>query len=188
MRVMLEYARERLVRGSVLAAVVLVTAGAQVGRGVSSVSVPGTDLAISLCLVISFRIWDDLMDRERDRILHPTRVVVRARSIRSLSIAASGIALAGASVLLRARGAGAISVLIAFSGVLAVWYAVRGTRSAAGDRILLSKYAVFTVVLIGPASFTPRPAASALLVYLAACIYEWRHDAESPVFSFGGSR
>jgi hypothetical protein len=79
-------------------------------------------------------------------------------------------------------------LLIAFSLVLAAWYAVRGPRSAAGDRFLLFKYAIFTVALIGPASVTPRAAASALGVYLAACMYEWRHDRESPVFSFGGSR
>jgi 4-hydroxybenzoate polyprenyltransferase len=185
---LLEYARERLLRGPVLAAVLLVTAGALVGRGFATAAGVAADLAIALCLVVSFRIWDDVMDRERDRLRHPERVVARTGSTAPLSLAALGFAVSGAGVLFRTRGLAPVWLLIAFSMALATWYAVRGERSAAGDRILLFKYAVFTVALIGPAWPTPRGAASALGVYLAACIYEWRHDRESPVFSFGGSR
>ena len=188
MRAMLEYAHERLVRGSVLAAALLVTAGAQVGRGSTSAATALADVVLSFCFVISFRIWDDVMDRERDRVRHPERVVVRTRSIGSLSLAASCIALAGAGALMRLHGAASVLLLIALSGVLATWYALRGVRSAAGDRLLLFKYPVFTLALIVPASLTPRAATSALGVYLAACAYEWRHDRESPVFSIGGSR
>jgi 4-hydroxybenzoate polyprenyltransferase len=188
MILLLEYARERLVRASVIAAALLVTAGAQVGRGSSTVTVAGMDLAISLCLVISFRVWDDVMDRERDRVRHPKRVAVRATSAASLALAAWGIALAAAGALLGARGPAPVLLLAGFGGVLTTWYAVRRTRSAAGERILLFKYAVFTLALIGPAWSTPRAAACALGVYLAACVYEWRHDRQSPVFSFGGSR
>jgi hypothetical protein len=185
---LLDYSRERLARGPVLAAVLLVTSGAQVGRGFSSAATAATDLAIALCLVISFRVWDDLMDRQRDRLLHPERIAARAKSTRSLSLAAACIALVGALALLRSHGWTSLSLLLAFTGVLAAWYAVRGTRSAAGDRLLLFKYALFALALIGPAPLTPRAVASALGVYLAVCVYEWRHDRESPVFSFGGSR
>lgn len=185
---LLDYTRERLIRGPVLTAVLLVTAGAQIGRGFSSPALAATDFVVSLCLVIAFRIWDDLMDRERDRVRHPERVVVRARSTASLSLAALAIGVGGAGVLLLTRGPAPVWPLIVFTIVLATWYAVRGARSAAGDRILLFKYAVFTLAVIGPAWVTPRAAASALGVYLAACLYEWLHDRESPVFSFGGSR
>jgi 4-hydroxybenzoate polyprenyltransferase len=188
MILLLEYARERLVRASVLAAALLVTAGAQIGRGSSTAATAGSDLVISLSLVISFRVWDDVMDLERDRVHHPGRVAVRAASTASLSLAAWGIALAAAGVLLRARGPAPVLLLAVFGGVLATSYAMRRTRSAAGERILLFKYAVFTLVLIGSVWPTPRAAASALGVYLAACVYEWRHDRQSPVFSFGGSR
>jgi hypothetical protein len=187
-RLLLDYGRQRLVRRPVLAAILLVTAGAQIGRGLSSDAAVASDLVISLCLVASFRIWDDVMDRERDGLAHPERVVVRATSIAPLAIASSSVALAGAIVLLRGPGAGSVLLMIAFAGVLVVWYAVRQARSAAGDRLLLLKYPIFTLALIGPAPLTPRAAASALGVYLAACIYEWRHDRQSPVFSFGGSR
>lgn len=188
MRLLLHYARERLIRGSTFAAILLVTAGAQVGRGSTSAAITVVDLALTLCFVVAFRIWDDVMDRERDAVRHPERIVVRAGSTAPLSLAAWCIALAGVGTLMRVHGAASATLLIAFAGVLAIWYARRGRRSAAGDRLLLFKYAAFTLALIGPASLTPRAAASALGVYLAACVYEWRHDRESPVFSLGGSR
>jgi hypothetical protein len=48
---------------------------------------------------------------------------------------------------------------------------------------------VFTLALIGiPGAFGVRGLLSAVAAFLAACVYEWMHDAESPVFSFGGSR
>jgi 4-hydroxybenzoate polyprenyltransferase len=188
MMLAIDYARERVICGPVLAAVLLVTAGAQVGRGSTGAAIAVTDLALSLCFVVSFRIWDDVMDRERDRLRHPERVAVRARSTTSLSLAAWCVAVGGAGGLMRVHGVASAMLVIVFAAVLATWYAFRGRRSAAGDRILLVKYAAFTLALIGPAPVTPRAAASALGVYLAACIYEWRHDRESPVFSFGGSR
>ena len=46
---MLEYAHERLVRGSVLAAALLVTAGAQVGRGSTSAATALADVVLSFC-------------------------------------------------------------------------------------------------------------------------------------------
>lgn len=188
LNLLLDYACERLMRPPVPAAVLLVAAGAVVGRGISSAAGVATDLAIALCLVLSFRIWDDLMDRERDRARHPERVVVRARSTAPLSLAAWCLALAGTGALMRVHGAASAALVAVCAGVLATWYRVRTARSAAGDRILLFKYPVFTLALIGSASLTPRAAISALGVYLAACVYEWRHDRESLVFSFGGSR
>jgi 4-hydroxybenzoate polyprenyltransferase len=188
MMVLLEYAHERLMRAPVLAAILLVTAGAHAGRGFSTAAGLAADLTIACCLVVSFRVWDDVMDREPDRVRHPDRVLVRTRSTAVLSLAALGLATAGAIVLFRAHGAGSLWLLVVFSSALAAWYGVRGTRSAAGDRMLLFKYAVFTMALIGRPAVTPRGLASALGVYLAVCLYEWLHDRESPVFSLGGSR
>jgi 4-hydroxybenzoate polyprenyltransferase len=133
--------------------------------------------------VLSFRIWDDVMDVARDRTRHPERIAVRARSTAPLSLAAWCLALAGTGALLRVHGTASAALLAACGGVLATWYNVRTARSAAGDRLLLSKYAFFTLALIGSASLTPRAVISAFGVYLAACVYEWRHDRDSLVFS-----
>ena len=36
-------------------------------------------LLLGIALVVQFRLWDDLEDRNRDRVGHPTRVLVNAR-------------------------------------------------------------------------------------------------------------
>jgi 4-hydroxybenzoate polyprenyltransferase len=186
--VLLDYTRDRLLRAPVLASGLLVTAGAQIGRGVTSAAAAAADLTISLCCVFAFRIWDDVMDRERDRVRHPERLAIAPGSVAALSIAASCLALAATGALLRVHGIAPVALLIAFTGLLAAWYTLRTARTAAGDRILLLKYAIFTLALTGPAPFRPRAVVVALGVYLTACVYEWRHDPESPVFSLGGSR
>lgn len=185
---LLDYTRERLLRLPLLAAGLLVTAGAEFGRGRSSLAIAAADFAISLCLVVAFRAWDDLMDRERDRTRHPERIVVRAALTMSLVVAAACLGTAGIIAVWLVNGETSAALLVTLCGVLAAWYVTRGRRSGNGDRILLFKYAVFTWALIGPAAFTPRGLASAIGVYLAACLYEWLHDRESLVFSFGGSR
>src|SRR5262245_41007614 len=38
-------------------------------------------LALASTLVLQFRLWDDLADRDRDRQHHPDRILPRARSI-----------------------------------------------------------------------------------------------------------
>ena len=84
MTLLLAYARERLATGPVLLAVSLVVVAVLAGRGWPGGFAFATDLALALALVMTFRIWDDLMDRERDRMKHPDRVVVRASSIAPL--------------------------------------------------------------------------------------------------------
>jgi 4-hydroxybenzoate polyprenyltransferase len=189
MTLLLEYARERLTPGRLLPAALLVVLATLAGRGWSGAVALAADLAAGLALVIAFRIWDDLADRERDRASHPDRVTVRAASLLSLWIAAIVIGIAGASLLGLTRGLTSVALLAAYTLVLAATYAGRGPRSAAGDRILLLKYAVFALALIGlPAAATARGLLAAAAAFVAACVYEWWHDAESPVFSFGGSR
>jgi 4-hydroxybenzoate polyprenyltransferase len=39
--------------------------------------------ALAFALVAQFRLWDDLVDRERDRRVHPQRVLARTRSAAS---------------------------------------------------------------------------------------------------------
>jgi hypothetical protein len=125
-----------------------------------------------------------LADRERDRAKHPDRVAVRAASLVPLWIAAGATALAAAMLLGLTRGAASVALLASYTIVLAGVYAGRGPRSAASDRILLLKYGVFTLALIGlPAAGTARGLLAAAAAFVAACVYEWWHDAESPVFS-----
>jgi 4-hydroxybenzoate polyprenyltransferase len=139
--------------------------------------------------VVSFRIVDDVMDRSRDAIAHPHRVVVRASSTAPLRWFAWLLALGSLIALWRMAGPAPVALLVTYMVVLTLSYALRGPRSAAADRILLLKYGVFTLVLMDvTAASGLRGQFAAAAVFVAACAYEWWHDAESPVFSFGGSR
>jgi 4-hydroxybenzoate polyprenyltransferase len=189
MTLLAAYARERLIAGPVLAAVLLVAGAALSGRGWSGAADVLTDIIAASGLVIAFRIWDDVADRERDRLVHPHRVLVRASSTAVLQGTAWTIAAGVALLLGRTRGPAPVVLVAAYGVVLAVAYAMRAERTAARDRILLLKYGVFTLALIGlPGAWTGRGLLSAAAAFAAACAYEWWHDAQSPVFSFGGSR
>lgn len=189
MTLLLAYARERLTPSRVFPPVLLVVVAVLAGRGWPGGSAFATDLVLALALVIAFRIWDDLMDRERDRTKHPDRVLVRASSTDPL-VTASWVLLTGTLIVIQdTRTTPSTVLLVAYMAVLAASYRLRGLRTPAADRILLLKYGVFTLALIGPpAWFSARGLLAAAAAFVVACVYEWWHDAESPVFSFGGSR
>ena len=187
---LLDYARERLNPARLLPAVLLVVIATLAGGGWSGFSTLAMDVLLALALVIAFRIADDLFDRERDRLRHPDRVVVRATSTGSLRAAGCILAFGAMVALHGTRGHDSALLLWGYMTVLAAAYRLRGSaRGASVERFLLLKYGVFTLALIGlPDAFSARGLLSATAAFLAACVYEWWHDAESPVFSFGGSR
>lgn len=181
MMLLLAYARERLFTTRVASAVCLVVFGAAIARGSIHPATVGMDLARTLVLIAAFRAWDDVMDRARDRIQHPRRISARIESVRPLQIFAAVAWLAAAILTWTAAGGVSLSVLFACTAGIAAWYRLRVQRSALGDHLLLGKYAAFTFVLSGRNAFTLRGLLAATLVYLAATVYEWSHDADSPV-------
>ncbi len=189
MTLLVAYARERLTPSRVLPAVLLVVVAVLGGGGWPGTSAFETDLVLTLALVITFRIWDDLMDRDRDRTRHPERVLVRASSTNPVVIASWVLAIGALTAIEGTRTKPSVVLLMTYVAVLAASYKLRGLRTPAADRILLLKYGIFTLVLIGvPDAWTARGLLSAAAAFIVACVYEWWHDAESPVFSFGGSR
>jgi 4-hydroxybenzoate polyprenyltransferase len=189
MMLLVEYAHERLRPARLMPAVLLVVLATLIGRGWSGWTTLGAATTAAFGLVIAFRIWDDLMDRERDRARHPDRVVVHAASTRPLALAALIVAIAAAMLIVWTRGWEADALLAGYTAILAASYASGGPRHAVREWILLLKYGVFTLALIGTqAAFTTRGLLSAAAAFAAACVYEWWHDAESPVFSLGGLR
>jgi len=183
------YARERLTPGRVLPAVLLVLTAVVAGGGWPGTRAFAIDALLALALVISFRILDDLMDRERDRARHPDRVVVRAQSTAPLRHTAWLLMIVPLVTLWRIGGPPPVALLVIYLVVLTTAYTWRGPRSAVADRILLLKYGVFALVLMDVAAASSlRGQLAAAAAFVAACVYEWWHDAESPVFDFGGSR
>ena len=186
---LVDYTRERLTPGRVLPAVLLVLAAVVAGSGWPGAKPFALDAALALALVISFRILDDLMDRERDRAAHPERVVVRAKSTAPLRHLSFVLVIVALVTLWRVGGPPPVALLVIYTIVLTMAYTWRGPRSAMADRILLLKYGVFALVLMDVAAASSlRGQLAAAAAFVAACVYEWWHDAGSPVFDFGGSR
>ena len=135
---------------------------------------------LAVVLLLQFRLWDDLEDRERDRRLHPARVLVRGDPTpfrrACMLLAAANIALfalAGSGDAVLSLACLDIFFLIAYGPM----------RRALPDRVwrfqvLLLKYPVF-VGLLAAAVGTPgwmRLFTAAVSVYLCACAYEALHD------------
>jgi 4-hydroxybenzoate polyprenyltransferase len=182
MRLLRQYARERLPARVVLPAGIVLAVAAQAGRthegGLSY------DVAIAMLLFVQFRIWDDLVDRRSDAATHPNRVLVRSAIVAPFAIACGIFAFATAGgVLLRASHVRAPILLIALNAAAALWYTVRGRRTICRDHILLAKYPLFVLIISSAAAVSHpiRLLLSMTAVYLTANLYEAFHDRVSPM-------
>lgn len=174
---MLDYWRERFpLHVFIPLAGVLALAAHPGRRGVLSFA---ADVSFALLLLATTRLWDDLADREHDAVLHPDRVLVRART--SLGYGVTCVVLAGAAatvVLLRPGREVAGPILGLLYALLAAFYAVRPRVSATAEMVLLAKYPVFVLVIAG-GFVTTLTLSAALMVYAGACAYEAWHDRGS---------
>jgi len=154
------------------------------GTGVQAASL-ATTFGLAVLLLLQFRLWDDLEDRERDRRLHPSRVLVRADPA-PFRYACMMLAAANLVLLVIAGSPAAAQGLICLDVLF--WIAYGPVRRRLSDRIwrfqiLLLKYPVF-VGLLAVAAGTPirmRLFMSAAAVYLCACAYEALHDRQIPL-------
>jgi hypothetical protein len=176
----LAYLRERF-RPTVFgpAAALLTAAGLwAVDRVPSPVTIAGS-AGFLVLLLLAFRLWDDLEDRDRDSRLHRGRVLVQSspapfwRALALLSVAAVALPIV-ASRPLAASGA----VLLLAAG----WIAYRTLRPHVPERawsqqVVLLKYPAF-VCLVTAFAGVPRPSRlwlAALVAYVGACAYEFAH-------------
>lgn len=134
-------------------------------------------------LVLQFRLWDDLEDRERDRRSHRDRVIVRSNvePFRWLLAAFTAAAVAVAA----ATGLGVLTAVVTVDVLGVVAY--RAIRPRVPDvvwrfPILLAKYPAFvavTAMAMGGQSW-PRLALATLAVMTGACVYEAVHPGRQP--------
>ena len=140
------------------------------------------DSTLALLLIAQFRLWDDLADRDVDRLMHPDRVLVRAERIGPYVTLCVALALvnlvAGAW---RGGWLGAV-VLAALDVSFVAWYAGRSSqRTVIGALWMVAKYSVFVIVMAARTSIFSHLLLAASAIYAAACAYEVWHDASSPL-------
>jgi hypothetical protein len=167
------------------AAVVLTAAALWAGGTSVGAAAAVRTLFLAVVLLLQFRLWDDLEDRERDRRLHPGRVLTRANPAPFRWTCA---VLAIANIVLLVIG-GSRTAVLGLAGLdVFFWIAYGPLRRRFSDRIwrfqiLLLKYPVFVGVLAA-ALGTPirlRLFTAAVAVYLCACAYEALHDRHMPL-------
>src|SRR5438093_2093361 len=142
---------------------------------------PGTlaiATACSFLLLLQFRLWDDLEDRDRDAATHPERLLVRMPAA-PYRCALMGLALANVALCGIGGWPPAVEMMLLN---LAFHVAYRRTRRHVPDgvwrfSILLLKYPAFVGVLatILGAPQPGRVAVAALVAYSTACGYEALH-------------
>jgi hypothetical protein len=176
------YARERIAKVRI---VLLVAFVAGLGFGVE----PAADwrqalvrVALITLLIVQFRLWDDIADREHDRLRHPERVLQR-HSGRAPHFFA----------LLGALSIPIVALLFTFAnpewrigayGVLALAVAVvYGSKPTAHGRVMrmgwvLLKYPVFVLLpLAAPGS--PNAWVAAAISYLVVMLYDWATSTDA---------
>ena len=139
--------------------------------------------ALDALLLLQFRLWDDLEDRDRDRVTHPDRVLVRSvqRPFRQILV------LLGVTNVVVAASVARPAAIALMLLDAAFYAAYRTMRNRMSDRrwrfsILLAKYPIFVAVL-ALLTGSPRPGrlvAAAAVAYLVACAHESSHDGRLP--------
>lgn len=135
----------------------------------------------ALLLLLQFRVWDDLADRQRDAVTHADRVLVTSGSVTSyqwlvIVTAATNILIAATfAMLLHAM------VFVALNILLLAWYGwLRDylRHPLLHSHVVLLKYPVFVWVLNGIIGAKPSRYLGylMLLTYFAFCVYEMLHD------------
>jgi len=131
-------------------------------------------------MMIQFRLWDDLEDRERDRLQHPERLLVHTETTPFWRVLA---ALALLNVAWMAASGSRVAMIGLVLLNLTFWFAYRRVRPQISDfiwrfQVLLFKYPAFVVLVAAAwgASRVGRLAAAAVVIYASACVYEALHQ------------
>jgi hypothetical protein len=135
--------------------------------------------ALTFALVLQFRLWDDLEDRDRDRLSHPERVLTQRAPGPFILAAALAAVMAGVMAAAWGGPAAAAAFLALEAAGLAAYRLVRNRVSepAWESVVLLAKYpAMLAVVTLSAGGVVAwRLPAAMALAYAVAVIYEHAH-------------
>jgi len=139
-------------------------------------------VVISYLLVLAFRVWDDIEDREHDRREHPERVLSRSRMTAPwLGVVAVAFSLSTAMVAFGPRSDVRLGIVAAGAVALFAWYRVRRVVRASplvGMSVVFAKYPMIAFVAAPPSQpVSPLLTALSLIgLYAALCSYELVDD------------
>jgi 4-hydroxybenzoate polyprenyltransferase len=140
--------------------------------------------ALAVSLLFQFRLWDDLSDREFDRLDHPERVLVKTSAVIFFWALVFAAFLLNFTLIAALTGPRWRLEAFMFLNVASLlwypWLRKLCRNEIAGSHVVLGKYPIFIYLLSGESAATSsvRLALAMLLVYLCFCVYELLHDAK----------
>jgi hypothetical protein len=164
-----------------LAALIFIAGTVAVGARITPMAA-AESIGLVFALVLLFRVWDDLADREEDRVRAPQRVLARVESVAPLLGLMAALACASIALLVIRERFSDIALLIVTAAGLATWYGIRarlGANPLANAHALLLKYPLIALIAT-PAATRPQPApmiAALSALYLGLCVREMLDDA-----------
>lgn len=168
------YGRERIAKVRIALLVALVAGLGFVAQPASGIADAFLRVFLAACLVVQFRLWDDLADRPHDRMHHPGRVLA-ARSGSDAPFVFA-LVLLGAAIVAVLAGIGMVRIA-AYASIVGFTAAAYALGTEAGERprgvapFLLLKYPAFVMLPLA-APFGARGLLPAAAAYLAVALYD----------------
>ena len=137
---------------------------------------------LALTLILQFRLWDDIADRDHDRETHPTRVLCHTRDMKPFLIAAAALFVLNGTFLAWHPGhSPKLIAYLVFCTYLLAWYRLRPIATNArllNSQLVLLKYPVIGWLIGVPAADTDLALLLSCLfsVYLIFIIFEILDD------------
>lgn len=137
---------------------------------------------LALCLVVQFRLWDDLADVESDRVLHPSRVLCQAHSHQVFWRILGTLWIVNSVLIATFKSYTSLGVFLVLNVAYVLWYSM--PRKVSNDHVIvhsmvLVKYPVFVFLLNGSHTDTRLGLSHCygmLATFLCFCAYELQHD------------
>lgn len=137
---------------------------------------------LATCMVVQFRLWDDLADVENDRVHHPSRVLCQTQSHQVFWGLVGTLCIVNAVLIALFKSYAAVAAFFVLNVAYVLWYSL--PRKMSSDHIIvhamvLMKYPVFVFLLSGsPAKghLSLSLCYGMLVTFLCFCAYELQHD------------
>ena len=175
------YVRTRFPAWLVLPLALIVTVPAVASGAVAFAGEFAVVWGMALLLVLEFRLWDDLYDREQDCRENPSRVLCQAESLKPFVVLYGMLRIGNLALVAWRWVVPAIVTLVVLPLLLGRWYGIR-SRWRLGPvvnyHLVLLKYPACGYVLAAGFGETAGTSlfASLAVVYLGLCIGEVLHD------------
>lgn len=168
---LIAYGVERLRTWPMMALWLLVSGAAVAAAHPQDLAAVIIRILLAASLIAQFRLWDDLVDRDHDRHLHPQRMMVRTSHLGTFRIAVLLLALPNIALLTALGGVSHLAGYIGLVIATAIAYRMPWRSRLLRNQFLLLKYPAF--IGLSQTVLATNAAIAAVVVYLIVSAYDW---------------